>query len=57
MIKIKNWGKPWSEDEEDFLKKHRHDMTSREIGEALGRSKTAVARRANKLGLTKGFGR
>ena len=46
-------GIKWTQEEVDYIRKFYKDHTAREIGEALGRTRAAVALRASQLGLRK----
>jgi len=43
--------RPWSPDEEDFLRKHWRSLTARELAKRLGRSYHSVRNKLHKLGL------
>lgn len=42
--------RPWTEEEEAFLREHYASMTAREIAERLGRTTPSVEKRLNKVG-------
>lgn len=42
----------WTEAEDDYIRRHYREKTKQEIAQALGRTKPAVATRAEKLGIT-----
>lgn len=46
----KKW---WTETDDAFLRSHLNEMTDREIGQALGRSKSSIRNRLTKLGITR----
>lgn len=46
-------GRPYSRDEDDFIRANYQSMSYRDIGVHLGRSETAVAHRVPKLGFSK----
>lgn len=48
-----NYGKPWSKEEKQFLRKHYRKMTATKIGDQLGRTRSSVMRQASVLGLAK----
>ena len=46
----KKW---WTEADDAFLRSHLNEMTDREIGQALGRSKSSIRNRLTILGITR----
>jgi len=48
-------GKPWSQEEVDFLVKNAGKMPLSQLAESLGRTKEAVRTRAKKLGINTGY--
>lgn len=45
----------WTENQDRFIKNNYNDMTYQEIGDILGRSKSAVQARCRKFGLLKSY--
>ena len=43
----------WSKEHDDFLLAHLNELTDREIGQALSRSKSSIRNRLTKLGITR----
>lgn len=52
-MKRRMHNKLYTDEEEDFIRKHHETMTYKEIGEKLGRTHNSVSARARKLGLRK----
>lgn len=44
--------RPWTQTEDDYIRRHYRTKTKKQIAEALGRTRPAVATRAEKLGIT-----